>query len=173
VVKITLPKKGTILEFNNFKRSTKVPIVIYADFECMTKRIQSCQPDLDKSFTEKYQKHEPSGFCYYILKNGEPVKEFLYSQREDGEDIAGIFIDRLEKDLDRIWSLEKRSCKLMVMNEKDKIDFENAKTCYLCKKQHSFLMIKSVEIMIIKLENIVGLPIINVIYFIKSHNTYQ
>jgi len=81
------------LEFNNFNRSTKVPIVVYADFECMTKRIQSSQPDLDKSFTEKYQKHEPSVFCYYILKNGEPVKECLYSQREDGENIAGIFID--------------------------------------------------------------------------------
>jgi len=62
-VKITLPKKGKILEFNNFNRSTKVPVVVYADFECMTKRIQSCQPDLDNSFTEKYQKHEPSGFC--------------------------------------------------------------------------------------------------------------
>jgi len=45
--------------------------------------------------------------------------------------MAGIFIDQLEKDLDRIWSLEN---KLMVMTEKDKIDFENAKTCYLCKK---------------------------------------
>jgi len=78
VAKITLPEKGTILEFNNFKRSTKVPMAVYADFECMTKRIQSSQPDLDKSFTEKYQKHEPSGFCYNILKNGESV--CLYSQ---------------------------------------------------------------------------------------------
>jgi len=40
-VKMTLLKRGTILEFNNFNRSTKVPIVVYADFECMTKRIQS------------------------------------------------------------------------------------------------------------------------------------
>ena len=128
----------------------------------MAKRIQSCQPDLDKAFTEKYQKNELSGFCNYVLKNGEPVKECLYSQREDGEDIAGIFIDRLEKDRDRIWSLEKRSCKPMVINEKDKIDFENAKNCYLCKK-HLLLTIKSVEIMIIKLENIVGLPIINLL----------
>jgi len=58
------------------------------------------------------------------------------------------------------------------MNEKYKIDFENAKTWNLCKKKHLLLTIKSVEIMIIKLVNIVGLPIINVIYFIKSHNIY-
>jgi len=60
----------------------------------------------------------------------------------------------------------------MVMNEKDKIDFENVKLAIFVKK-HSLLMIKSVEIMIIKLVNIVELPIINVIYFIKSHNIYR
>jgi len=159
---MTLPKRGTILEINNFNRSTKVPTVLYADFECMTGRIPSSQPDLYNSFTENDQKHEPSVFCYYILEYGEPVKQALYSQREDGEDIAGIYIDRLEKDLDRIWSLEKKP---MVMNENDKIDLENAKTCYLCKK-HSLIMMKNVEIMIIKLVNIVELPIINANYFI-------
>jgi len=60
----------------------------------------------------------------------------------------------------------------MVMTENNKIDFEIPKTCYLCKK-HSLLTMKSVEIMITKLVNIVELPIINVIYFIKSHNIYQ
>jgi len=60
----------------------------------------------------------------------------------------------------------------MIMTEKEKIDFENAKTCYLCKK-HLLLTIKSVEIMIIKLENIEELPIINVIYVIKNHNIYR
>jgi len=158
------------LEFNNFKRSTKVPIVVSADFECMTKRIQSSQHNLDISFTEKYQKHEPSGFCYYVLKNGEPVKQALYSQREDGEDIGEIFIDQLEKDLDRIWSMEKRSCKPMVINEKDKIDFAQKLAIFV--KKHSLLMIKSVEIMIIILVNFLGLPITNVIYFIKSLNIY-
>jgi len=122
-VKMHLPKKGTFLEFQNFNRSSEVPIVVYVDFECFTKQIQSC--DLEGSFTGKYQKHESSGFCYYILKNGEPVKQVLYSQREDGEDVTRTFIDRLEIDLDQIWPLEN---KLMVMTEKDKIDFENAKT---------------------------------------------
>jgi len=136
------------------------------------KPIQSCQPDIDKSFTEKYQKHEPSGFCYCILKNGEPVKQVLYSQSEDGKDTAGIFTDQLEKDLDRIWSLENKP---MVMTEKDKIDFENAKLAIFVKK-HLLLTIKSVEsveIMIIKLENIAEQLVINVIYCIKSHNIYR
>jgi len=55
--------------------------------------------------------------------------------REDVEDIAGIFIDLLEKDLDRIWLMENKP---MVMTEYNKIDFENARTCYLCKKNICF-----------------------------------
>ena len=41
-VKITMPEKGSTLEFKNHKHSMRVPIAVYADFECMTKPIQSC-----------------------------------------------------------------------------------------------------------------------------------
>ena len=61
----TLPPKETHLEFKNYSRKIKHPIIIYADFECFTQPIDSCQPSTQKSFTEKYQKHTPSGFCIY------------------------------------------------------------------------------------------------------------
>ena len=65
-VKIELPKKGTILKFKNYHRSEKVPFIVYADFECFIKPIQSCSPDDKESYTKQYQKHAPSSFCYYI-----------------------------------------------------------------------------------------------------------
>ena len=37
-----MPKKGTMLKFKNYHRSEKVPFVVYADFECFIKPIQSC-----------------------------------------------------------------------------------------------------------------------------------
>ena len=46
-VKLRLPEKGSILEFKNFKHSMHVPIVVYADFECLTKPIESCKPNSD------------------------------------------------------------------------------------------------------------------------------
>ena len=58
--------------FTNYYRSQSVPFVVYADFESFTKPIHTCQPaerpelDTKDSYTKKYQKHEPSGFCYYI-----------------------------------------------------------------------------------------------------------
>jgi len=42
-VRITMPEKGSTTEFKNHKHSTRVPIAVYADFECMKKTIQSCQ----------------------------------------------------------------------------------------------------------------------------------
>ena len=62
-VKIELPKKGTMLKYKNYHRSEKVPVIIYADFECFIKPIQSCDPDpknpdgTDRSYTKQYQKH--------------------------------------------------------------------------------------------------------------------
>ena len=65
-VTIQMPEKGTMLKFKNYHRSEKVPFIVYADFECFIKPIQSCDPDDKESYTKQYQKHEPSSFCYYI-----------------------------------------------------------------------------------------------------------
>ena len=53
--KIQMPKKGTMLKFKNYHRSEKAPFTFYADFECFTKQIQSCDPDNKSSYTKQYQ----------------------------------------------------------------------------------------------------------------------
>lgn len=44
----------------------RMPFVIYADFECFTESIETCQPNDKESFTQQYQKHTSSGYCYMI-----------------------------------------------------------------------------------------------------------
>ena len=61
-----MPGKGTILKFKNYHRSERVSFMFYADTESLTKQIQSCEPDPEKSYTKKYQKHELISFSYYI-----------------------------------------------------------------------------------------------------------
>ena len=51
-VKIEMPGEGTILKFKNYHRSERVPFMIYADTESLTKRIQSCEPEPEKSYTK-------------------------------------------------------------------------------------------------------------------------
>ena len=50
-VKINLPKKGTMLKFKNYHRREKIPFIVYADFECFLKPIQSCEPNPESSYT--------------------------------------------------------------------------------------------------------------------------
>ena len=61
-VKIEIPKKGTILKFKNYHRREKIPFIVYTDFECFVKPMQSCEPNPGSSYTKQYQKHEPSSF---------------------------------------------------------------------------------------------------------------
>ena len=57
-----MPKKGSSVKFNNFHKQLPVPFVIYADFEAITQKIDSCQPNDEKSYTERYQKHIDCGY---------------------------------------------------------------------------------------------------------------
>ena len=54
-----MPKEGeNILKLNNFHKKQVVPFAIYADLEAITKKVQGCKPNDDKSDTEAYQTHE-------------------------------------------------------------------------------------------------------------------
>ena len=72
-VKIVMPPPGTYLKFKNFRYSERAPFSIYADFESFIKPMDNCDPDPNKSYTKKYQKHKPSGFSYYIISLYEDV----------------------------------------------------------------------------------------------------
>ena len=63
-----MPEKGdNILKYNNFHEQLPVPFVIYADFEATTKKVQGCEPNNDKSYTEAYQTHEDCGYGYKVV----------------------------------------------------------------------------------------------------------
>ena len=53
------------LKYNLGEKSFKAPDVIYIDLECMLKKVQSCQNNLEKSYTEKIARHETSGWSMF------------------------------------------------------------------------------------------------------------
>ena len=65
-VSVKMPKEKTMLGFKNYHKQLPIPFVVYADFECFTKPMNTCSPNPKESYTYNYQKHEPSGFCFYI-----------------------------------------------------------------------------------------------------------
>ena len=61
-IRIEMPEEGSAIAFHNHKKMMRVPFAIYADFECFTEKIDTCQSDPTKSYTKLYQQHRPSGF---------------------------------------------------------------------------------------------------------------
>ena len=98
-IKIVLPKEASKISVKNHNRSMRVPFIVYADFEFFTPQLSTSQPNPEKSYTNQYQKHIPSGFCYHITC----FDDTLYSQQPvtfvkefNDDDDAQIFIDTLE-----------------------------------------------------------------------------
>ena len=62
-----------ILKYNTGEKSLKVPFIIYADLEFLLRKIDTCQNDPKKSFTEKIAKHiylqVTHGLCFVHLIN--------------------------------------------------------------------------------------------------------
>ena len=132
-VKINMPPANTYLNFKNFLHSEKAPFAIYADFESLIKPIDNCDPDPNKSYTKKYQKHEPVSFTYYIKSFNESVYEsrlrgYIKEKPED-PDPMDIFINWLEEDVKAIANIE---VKPMIFTEEDKQEFNNASDCWIC-----------------------------------------
>ena len=68
VQKINMPEKGkNTLEYKDSGRDQKVPFVIYADFEAIVEKVEGCERNDEKSFTEAYQKHTDCGFGYKLV----------------------------------------------------------------------------------------------------------
>ena len=55
-------ENSKILKYNPGEKPLKVPFIIYADLECLLEKIDTCQNNPEKSYTEKKAEHKPSGY---------------------------------------------------------------------------------------------------------------
>ena len=112
---INMPKQGNnILKFNNFHKQLPVPFVIYADFEAITKKVQSCKQseeikkDKDKrSYTEAYQTHEDCGYgykvvCCYKKKYSKPIQTYR------GENAIYKFMEKMLEEVEYCKAVVKK-----------------------------------------------------------------
>ena len=135
-VKTLMPPPGTYLRFKNFHHSEKAPFVIYGDFESLIKHIHNCDPDPNKSYTKKYQKHEPVSFTYYIISFNESVYEsrkrtYTKTKPEDA-DAIDVFIKWLEGDVKDIANIKPKQ---MIFTEEDRKQFNKASDCWICGEE--------------------------------------
>jgi len=95
---IDLPAPGSKIFFTNHHRIQAVPFVIYADFEALTEKVDSCQPSDEKSFTTPYQKHRACSYGYKVVCHADqsyskPVQ--IYRGGEGKKDATENFIQKM------------------------------------------------------------------------------
>ena len=144
-VKISMPPPNTFLRFKNFRYSEKAPFAIYADFESLIKPMDNCDPDPNRSYTKKYQKHEPISFCYYIecfnntlckeIFNDDTkrkqLKSYIKTKPED-PDAIDVFIKWLEDDVKFLANIKEKK---MVFTKEEERQFNMASDCWICGEE--------------------------------------
>ena len=59
--------KSGLISFKNYFKQIPVPFKIYADFECILKKVASDSLKNNSSYTEKYETHIPCSFAYKVV----------------------------------------------------------------------------------------------------------
>ena len=136
-VSVKMPEQNTMLYFKNYYKQLPIPFVVYADFECFTKPMNTCSPNPKESYNYNYHKHEPSGFCFYI-KGIVPGKKFLpitYTKNSEDEDISKVFVEKLKEVTKGIYNDFYRRTKPLILTPTEQKSFDKAKTCHICDKE--------------------------------------
>ena len=134
-VRSEYPKEGEYVSFKSYSKTVKHPFVIYADFECFTTPVETVNNNSNKAYTAKYQKHEPSGFCYYVKCSEEGVYDkepVLFTKENEHDDVSKRFVKCLEGTLKEIVELYDNP-KSMKFGESDREMHNLSTRCHVCQ----------------------------------------
>ena len=149
VVRKGLPKPGSdesILSFKDHHKSMRVPFVFYADFESIIEPIDTCQPNPNKSYTNKYQKHTPISFTLFAKCYNDSIlpphipRMVTYTAKSKDDDVGQIFVDKIEEMTKQIYKVFNerqerfKNVADMIYTNEDKKNFKAATVCHICKK---------------------------------------
>ena len=139
-------KENSILKFKNHFKKLPLPFVIYADFECFTVPINTCQPNPEKSFSQTYQKHELNSFCIYlkavdgIKTNFKPI---VYTKKNPDDDVSEKFIEYVVKLTHKIYKDYYQKPKPLVLTKEEEKNFNLRQYVIFVKK--NFPRIKEIK----------------------------
>ncbi|XP_067942840.1 uncharacterized protein [Watersipora subatra] len=138
---IRFPNAADKIKFKNYNHSMRVPFAIYGDFESYLRRVHSCDPSPDESYTNTQQHHKPMGFDFQIVTSiGEKHDKIIYLAKNDDEveNIGEVFVREVEKEVKKLYANHKFKKPLSeIERNKHKQEYEEATHCHICKKELS------------------------------------
>ena len=123
-----------ILKYVPGEKSLRAPFIICADLECLLRKINIRQNNLEKKVTEKKATHRPSDYSLVTCCSFDKSKNEGKYYR--GEDCMKLFCKDLKGQATKIINYEKKE--MMPLTDREKETYENRKICYIC--EHSSLI---------------------------------
>ena len=116
-------KDNNTIKYNQGEESIKLPFVVYADLECLLKKMSTCQNNPKESSTTEINKHTPSGYSLFTHCSFDKSKNKLDHYR--GKDCIKKFCK----------NLREQATKMTPLTTKEKIYHNEQEICYICKKE--------------------------------------
>ena len=67
--RVAMPKEHEIIKYTPWDNSIKAPFIIYANLECLLRKVRSCQSNPENVYTEKNVKCKPSGYAWCSISS--------------------------------------------------------------------------------------------------------
>ena len=126
-----MPEKSkNISKYYSGEKSLKAPFTLYADFECLLIKEQSCQNNPKNSYTERNAEHEPSGYSLNLIFSFDSTKNKHYVYR--GKDCAEHFCKKIKELGTEIINYEKKQ--IIPLTDEGIKSYEKQKQCHTCEK---------------------------------------
>ena len=128
-----------ILKYNPREKLLKAPFAIYLDLECLLKKEQLRQNhleqshqnnNLEKSYTKKKARHEPSGWAMLLRCSFDEEENKLDYCR--GRDCIEKLCKKLKERAMKIINYEEK--RITLTNEENK-SYEEQEACYICNEK--------------------------------------
>ena len=120
--------------YNRREKSLKVLFTIYADLECLLIKQQSCQNNLNESYTERKAMHEPCGYSLDLISSFDSKQNKHSFYR--GKDCIKKFCGDLKEFATKIISYGEKEMIPLTYNENK--FYNEQKECQICQKEFSY-----------------------------------
>jgi hypothetical protein len=126
------------IQFGNFNRGDRIPIVIFADFECFLKPVNN----IISNKTKNTHYHEPMSYGLYVkidykIVPIELVKKFRIPRKPiiyRGKNVAKHFITTIIDISTKIYCLYKTYISMIKLTKREETQYINSTKCVHCLK---------------------------------------
>ena len=120
-------RDNNTLKYNHVEKSSKLPWVIYAYFECLLIKEQSCQNNSKECYTEKNSIHESCGYSIDLVSSFDSKQDKHSFYR--GRDCNKNFCEDLKKHAINIINFKEKD--MILLRDKEIKDYEEQKLCHI------------------------------------------